>query len=137
MDELFEYRVAPGRGAIWLAAFGVVLLVLAVFFNDADHLMPLVWVAAGVTIAWMVMPKPVYGIKVDAEYLVLSAWRRPRYIKLNDIAHLRASNQSDETKITIVYKTGEEEPVFAADMPDVDTLVSVMAEHGLPVRDAF
>ncbi len=137
MDEVFEYRIAPGRGAIWLAAFGVVVLVLAIVLNEAYHLMPLVWVTAAVTLTWMIVPKPVYGIKIDAEYLVLSAWRKPRYIRLDDIAHLRASNISDETNIALVYKNGEEEAVFAGDLPDVDTLVVVMAQHGVPVRGVY
>jgi hypothetical protein len=137
MDEIFEHRVAPGKGAIWLAAFGVVLLMLAILISQAYHLMPLVWATAAVTIAWMIFPKPVYGIKIDGEYFVLSAWRKPRYIKLDDIAYLRASNTSDETNISIVYKSGDEEPIFAGDLPDVDVLVVVMAQHGVPVRGVY
>ena len=137
MDEIFEHRVEPGKGAIWLAAFGVVLLVLAILFNQAYLLMPLVWVAAAVTITWMIVPKPVYGIKIDGEYFVLSAWRKPRYVRLDDIAYLRASNVSDETNIALVYKSGEEEPIFAGDLPDVDVLVVVLAQHGVPVRGVY
>ncbi|MFT7107861.1 MAG: hypothetical protein ACJAVT_002390 [Yoonia sp.] len=137
MNEIFEHRVAPGKGAIWLAAFGVVLLVLVIVINQAYHLMPLAWAAAAVTITWMIFPKPVYGIKVDAEYFVVSAWRKPRYIKLDDIAYLRASNISDETNIILVYKSGDEEPIFASDLPDVDTLAVVMAQHGVPVRGVY
>ena len=137
MNDVYEYRHAPGKGAIWLAAFGVVLLLMAVLIAEASHLMPLVWVASAVTLAWMIVPKPVYGIKVDTEFLVLSAWRKPRFVRLEDIAYLRASNISDETNIAIVFKNGQEEGVFAADLPDVDTLVYVMAEHGIPVRDIY
>ena len=137
MDEIFEHRVEPGKGAIWLAAFGVVLLVLAILLSQAYHLMPLVWVAAAVTITWMIVPKPVYGIKIDGEYFVLSAWRKPRYVRLDDIAYLRASNVSDETNIALVYKSGEEEPIFAGDLPDVDVLVVVLAQHGVPVRGVY
>ena len=137
MDEIFEHRVEPGKGAIWLAAFCVVLLVLAILLNQAYHLMPLVWVAAAVTITWMIVPKPVYGIKIDGEYFVLSAWRKPRYVRLDDIAYLRASNVSDETNIALVYKSGEEEPIFAGDLPDVDVLVVVLAQHGVPVRGVY
>ena len=109
MNDVFEYRHAPGKGPIWLSAFGVVLLVMAVLFAEAYHLMPLVWVTCAVTLAWMLVPKPVYGIKVDGEYLVLSAWRKPRFVRLDDIAYLRASNVSEETMMAIVYKDGEEE----------------------------
>ncbi len=137
MNDVYEYRRAPGKGAIWLAAFGVVLLLTAVLLNEAYHLMPMVWVAGAVTLAWMLVPKPVYGIKVDSEYLVLSAWRKPRYVRLDDIAHLRASNISEETMMAIVYKNGDEEGIFAADLPQVDTLVSVLAKHGIPVRDIY
>jgi hypothetical protein len=137
MNEVFEYRRAAGKGAIWLAAFGVVLLVMAVLLAEAYHLMPLVWVTGAVTLAWMIVPKPVYGIKVDGEYLVLSAWRKPRFVRLDDIAYLRASNVSEETKMAIVYRNGEEEGIFAADLPEIDALVSVMAEHGIAVRDIY
>jgi hypothetical protein len=137
MNDVFEYRHAPGKGPIWLSAFGVVLLVMAVLFAEAYHLMPLVWVTCAVTLAWMLVPKPVYGIKVDGEYLVLSAWRKPRFVRLDDIAYLRASNVSEETMMAIVYKDGEEEGIFAADLPEIDTLVSIMAEHGIAVRDIY
>lgn len=137
MNEVYEYRHAPGKGAIWLAAFGVVLLLMAVLLAGASHLMPLVWVAGAVTLAWMAVPKPVYGIKVDTEFLVLSAWRTPRFVRLDEIAYLRASNISDETNVAIVFKNGTEEGVFAADLPSIDTLAYVMAEHGIPVRDAY
>jgi hypothetical protein len=85
----------------------------------------------------MIVPKPIYGIKVDPEFLVLSAWRKPRFVCLEDIAYLRASDISDETNIAIVFKNGTEEGIFAADLPDTDTLVYVMAEHGIPVRGVY
>ena len=137
MNEVYEYRNAPGKGAIWLAAFGVALLLMAVLIAGATHLMPLVWVASALTLAWMIFPKPIYGIKVDPEFLVLSAWRKPRFVRLEDIAYLRASDISDETNIAIVFKNGTEEGIFAADLPDTDTLVYVMAEHGIPVRGVY
>ena len=137
MSNIFEYRRAPGKITIWLAALGVVMLLLVVVMTEADHLEWMVWTAGAVTIAWMLMPKPVYGIKIDDEYLVLSAWRKPKYVRLSDIAYLRATNVSEETNIAIVYTNGDEEGIFAADLPDVDTLVAVMAEHGIPVRDVY
>lgn len=137
MNEIYEYRRARGKGVIWLAAFGVVLLLFAVLLAEASYLMPLVWAASAMTVAWIAVPKPVYGIKVDTEFLVLSAWRKPRFVRLEDIAYFRASNISDETNVAIVYKNGDEEGVFAADLPNIDTLAYVMAEHGIPVRDIY
>lgn len=137
MEDVYEYRRAPTKGAVWLAAFGVMLLGLFIISTDAFHLLPLVWVACFLNLAWMLVPKPIYGIKVDADYLVLAAWRNPRYVRLDDIAHLRASNVSEETMIAIVYKDGEEEGIFTADLPDMDTLVQVLAAHGIQVRDIY
>lgn len=137
MDEVYEYRRAPSKGAVLLAAFGVVMLLTAVIINDADHLLWLVWVSGAVTITWMILPKPVYGIKVDDKHLVLSAWRKPRHVWLDDIDHLRATNISEETNVAVVYKNGKEEGIFAADLPDIDTLIAVMATRGIPVRNAY
>jgi hypothetical protein len=137
MEDLYEYRHAPSKGAIWLAALGVVLLTLIVVLNDADHLIWTIWVAGAVTVAWMIQHKPIFGIKIDQEYLVLGAWRDPRYIRLEDIAYLRATNVSEETTIAIVYKDGDEEGIFAADLPDIDTLITVLADYGVPVRDVY
>jgi hypothetical protein len=120
-----------------LAAFGVALLLAVVIVNDAYHLIGLICVAGGLTLAWMLLPKPIYGIKVSSTHLTLAAWRKPRQVLLNDIDHLRATDVSEETQIAIVYKNGEEEGIFAADLPDVDTLVSVMAERGIPVRGVY
>lgn len=137
MNTVFEYRSAPGRGAIWLAAFGLALLLIIVILAKAYHLIWMVWVAGAIMITWMLLPKPVYGIRVDGTHLTLAAWRQPRHIPLDEIDHLRATGVSDETQIAIVYRNGEEEGIFAADLPDVDTLVMVMAERGIPVRGVY
>lgn len=137
MNKTFEYRNAPSKGAIWLAAAGVILLLLMILVTGSDHLIWMVWIFGTVTAAWMIVPKPVYGIKVDPDYLVLSAWRDPRYVRLDDIAYLRATNISDETSIAIVYKNGDEEGIFSADLPHIDTLIAVLADHGIPVRDVY
>jgi hypothetical protein len=137
MNEVYEYRRAPSKGAIWLAIIGVLLLMAAVIINGADHLTWLVWVCGTVTLAWMLLPKPVSGIRVDENYLVLSAWRNPKQIPLDNVAYLRATEVSDETEIAIVFKDGTQEGIFAGDLPDIDTLISVMAERGIPVRDVY
>ncbi len=85
----------------------------------------------------MLIPQPIAGIRVDNDNLVLSAWRSPRSIPLDSIAFLRAAVTSTETEISIVFKDGSEESAFAGDMPDIDTLVDVMAARGIPVRDVY
>lgn len=135
MNEVYEYRRAPSKGAIWLACIAVVILLASVILNGADHLLWLVWVFGAVTLAWMFLPKPVAGIRVDADHLILSAWRNPRPYLLDDIAHLKVTEASLETEVSIVFKNGDEEPIFAGDLPDIDTLISVMAKRGIPVRD--
>jgi len=137
MVEVFEYRSAPGKGVIWLAVFGLAILLALVILADAYHLIGLVWVAGTMTLVWMLLPKPVYGIRVDNTHLTLAAWRDPRHIPLDDIDHLRATGVSDETDIAIVYRNAEEEGVFAADLPDIDILVEVMAARGIPVRGVY
>ena len=42
-----------------------------------------------------------------------------------------------ETNIAIVYRDGAQEAIFAGDLPDIDTLVVVMAQRGIPVRDVY
>lgn len=135
MNEVYEYRRAPGKGAVWLACIAVVMLLAAVILNGADHLMWLVWTSGAVTLAWMILPQPVSGIRVDDDHLVLSAWRNPRPILLDDIAHLKVTQASLETEVSIVFKNSDEEPIFAGDLPDIETLISVMAKRGIPVRD--
>ena len=137
MNEVYEYRQAPSKGAIWLAVIAVLTLLTAIVVNGASHLIWLVWVLGGITFAWMMMPKPVSGIRVDDDYLVLSAWRKPRNISLDDIAYLRVTKVSMETNIAIVYRDGAQEAIFAGDLPDIDTLVVVMAQRGIPVRDVY
>jgi hypothetical protein len=86
---------------------------------------------------WMVLPRPIAGIRVDDHHLILSAWRLPRMIPLDDIAYLRATSVSADSDVTIVYKDGREEGTFAGDMPDIETLSYVMAMRGVPVRDIY
>lgn len=137
MIEVYEFRRAPSKGVIWLAMAGVALLLAAVVLNQAYHLMWLLWVSGSITAAWMLLPKKIAGIRVDDTHLTLSAWRHPRPILLDDIAHLRITEESVETHVSIVFKNGDEEGIFTGDLPDLDTLIVVMAERGIPVRDIF
>ena len=137
MSEDYEYRRAPNKGPVWLALIGVVLLLVAVTQFGAVQLIWLVWCAAAVLIAWLILPRPVSGIRIDNDHLVLSAWRVPRPILLDDIAHLRVDETGLETQVTIVYRNGDEEAAFAGDLPDIDTLVAVLADRGIPVREVI
>ncbi len=135
MHEVYEFRRAPGKGAIWLGTICVVLLLTAIVFEGAEQFMWLVWVIGGVTITWMLMPKPALGVRVDDDYLIMSAWTSPRPIPLDKISHIRAQETQIETIFTLVYKDGEEEILFSGDLPDILTLSRVLALRGVPVRD--
>jgi len=135
MSELYEYRRAPTKGPVWLAFIGVVILLVGVIQFGATQLLWLVWVLGAITIAWMLLPQPISGIRIDADHLVLSAWRNPRPIPLDDIAHLRVNDTGLEAEVAIVYRDGKVEDIFAGDLPDIDTLITVLAERGVPVRD--
>lgn len=137
MNEVFEYRRAPNRGVIWLCAIMIVVLIGIVSLGNARNLIWLIWALGAVLIFWMLLPKPVAGIRVDDDHLILGAWRRPRFIALDDIAYLRATSVSADSDVTIVYKDGREEGAFAGDMPDIETLAYVMAIRGVPVRDIY
>ncbi len=137
MNEVYEYRREPGKGVIWLSAIAVILLITFVAFTGADHLTWLVWALGAATAFWMLIPRAVSGIRVDDNHLVLSAWSDPRVIPLDDIAYLQASEASAETEMAIVYKDGSTEGIFIGDLPDTDTLVTVMATRGIAVRGVF
>ncbi|WP_342070295.1 hypothetical protein [Yoonia algicola] len=135
MSDVYEYRRAPNKGPIWLAFIGVVLLFVAVIYFETTQLQILAWGLGAVLIAWMLLPKPVSGIRIDADHLTLAAWRKPRPIPLDDIAHLRVSDAGIDTEVAIVYRNGDVEDVFSGDLPDINTLIAVLAERGIPVRD--
>lgn len=137
MNDDYEYRRAPSRGVIWLSATAVILVLVAITLTGSEELSWLVWGMAAMTLCWMMLPKPVAGIRVDDEHLVLSAWRAPRAIRLDDIAYLRVTEASAETYLAIVYKDGTEEGVFAGDLPDIEILAEVMAARGIAVRDRY
>jgi hypothetical protein len=137
MSDVYEYRRAPNKGPILIALLGVVLLLVAVIQFDATQLLWMVWSCAAVTIAWMLLPQPISGIRIDANHLVLAAWRKPRAIPLDDIAHLRVNDAGLEIEVAIVYRSGDQEDIFAGDLPDIDTLISVLADRGIPVRDVL
>lgn len=137
MNDVYEYRRAPNPWVIRLFAMAIVILIGIVALTGARHLMTLVWILGAATFTWMLLPKPISGIQVDQDYLVLGAWRNPRAIPLDDIAYLRVTELSAECTVTIVYKDGREEGTFAGDMPDITTLSEVMAERGIPLRDVY
>lgn len=137
MNDVYEYRLARGKAVIWLSGMGVVLLLAAISMTGATDLLWLVWVLGAMTLALMLVPRPVTGIRVDDTYMVLSAWHKPRAVALDDIAYLRATQGDAETSIVIVYKDGTEEKTFSRDMPDLETLVYVMAARGIVVRDIY
>lgn len=135
MDNVYEFRRAPSKGAMWLAMIAVAMLLAAVVLNQAYDLLWLLWVAGAVTVTWMLLPKQVAGIRVDHEYLTLSAWRNPRPIPLDEIAYLQVTHESLEAGVSIVFKNGDVRGIFTGDLPDLDTLIDVMALRGIPVRD--
>ncbi|PJI92566.1 hypothetical protein BC777_1419 [Yoonia maricola] len=135
MSDVYEYRRAPSRGPFWLALMGAIMLLIGVVYYDATQLAWLTWTAIAVTIAWMPLPRLVSGVRIDHTHLVLAAWRKPRPIALDDIAHLRIWESGIENTVTIVYRDGDQEEVFASDLPDIDTLIAVLANRGIPVRD--
>ncbi len=137
MNDVYEYRRAPNRWVVWLSAAAVILLIVAASLTGSDELALLGWAGGALTLFWMMAPKRVAGIRVDDDYLVLSAWRNPRPIRLDDIAYMRVTEASAETDIAIVYKDGSEEGTFIGDMPDIETLVEVMAKRGIAVRDVY
>lgn len=137
MNEVYEFRRSPNRGVIWLSAVTIAVLVSVVGYSGSGHLIWLIWALGALLILWMVLPKPVSGIRIDDNHLILAAWRQPRLIALDDIAYLRATTVSADSNVTIVYKDGREEGAFAGDMPDIETLSYVMAIRGVPVRDIY
>lgn len=137
MNEVYAYRSAPGKGAIWLALAGMALVLASAVITGRQDLMQLVWVFGAVTLAWMLIPRHAAGIRIDDETLVLSAWRKPQPVPLDDIAYLRATPANIQTDVTIVFKDGREQQIFAGDLPDIDTLVTVMALRGIPVRGIY
>lgn len=137
MNDVYEYRRAPNQWVIRIFAIATLFLTTVIVMTGAEHLMTLVWGLSAATFCWMMLPKPISGIMVDEDYLVLGAWRRPRRIRLDDIAYLRVTELSAECTVTIVYKDGREEGTFAGDLPDIDELSEVMAERGVPLRDVY
>lgn len=136
MKKVFEYRRAPNRGVIWLSVAAVAMLIAGITLTGATEFIWLAWGLGPITLVWMLLPKPVAGIRVDDDYLVLSAWRHPRAIPLDNIAYLRATEASAETNIAIVYKDGTEEGAFAGDMPpDIAPLAEALAARGIAIRD--
>ncbi|MEJ8563212.1 hypothetical protein QTO30_19690 [Yoonia sp. GPGPB17] len=136
MSDVYEYRRAPNKGPVWLALIGAIMLLVGVVHYGATQFEWLAWAAAAVTIAWMLLPRPVAGIRIDSTHLVLAAWRNPRPVPLDDIAHLQIRDTALENEVTIIYRNGSEEVILSNDLPDADTLIAVLAERGIPVRDA-
>jgi len=135
MNEVYEYRLARRRGAIWLAAIVIAFLLGFAVANAAPQVMMALWALTGVLIMFTLMSNPICGIRVDDEYLVLNAWRKPRLIPLVEIDYLRMTHWTDDCNVTIVYKDGREEGTISAHMPPANTLACVMAERGIPVLD--
>ena len=138
MFEMYEYRHAAPRPAIWLSAAVIVFLLAIWSFGGQTQLFYPVLGMIGALLAWMTLGHNAFGLRVDDTELVLSAWSRPRPIPLSEIAHLRVNaDLLDECPVTVVYKDGREEGTFAGDIPPLDVLAEVMAERGIPMYGAL
>lgn len=137
MNEIYEYRVAPNPWAIRIAMIAIMMLVITVSFSDRANLRYLIWSLGAVTVVWMLLPRPISGIRIDDTFLILGAWRSPRLIRLDDIAYLIVTEVSAESRISVVYRDGRIEATFAGDMPDIDTLSEVLAVRGIPLREVY
>jgi len=135
MSEVYEYRLAKRRNAIWLASIVIAFLIGFAIANTAPQIMIGLWAVTGAAVAWSLISNPLCGIRVDDDHLVLNAWRKPRAIPLADIDYLRTSHSCDDCNVTIVYKDGREEGTVSAHMPPPATLACVMAERGIAVLD--
>ena len=134
MSDAYVYKRRPGRGVIWLAGLVTAALGAMVYTAGLLDLLPVLVLFAALTLGWIFLPRPTYGIKVDNTHLTLAAWRKPRPVPLDNIAYIQAANVSDEISYIIVYKDNEREGIFALDLPDEDTLGDIMGERGIPVR---
>lgn len=134
MDGEFTFRRAPSKAAPRLAAATLFYLVAAIVLSEEEYLIWSAWALAGVTMVWIFLPRPVSGIRIDRNHLVLSAWRKPRPIPLDSIDHLLTTQVSAETEVALVYKDGSMEGLFVGDLPDMAVFSSEMAMRGVPTR---
>lgn len=137
MNEVYEYRRAPSKAVLWLCVCAIIVLMGIIGVTGKLHLIWMICALIALMAFWVLTPKPVAGIRIDEDHLVLAAWRQPRLVALDDIAYLRATSISADSDVTIVYKDGREEGSFAGDMPDIETLSFVMAKRGVPVRGNY
>ena len=134
MNDTFVYKRKRGRGAVWLAAVTAAAVGAGVWWLGLTDLLTVFALFCALTLGWIMSPRPVYGIKVDDTHLTLAAFRKPRPIPLDSIAHIQATEADDENAYVIIYRDGEKEGIFALDLPDEETLVEILAERGIPVR---
>ena len=137
MNEVYEYRRIPGRGIIRLAAAAVVVSFTTVALTGAQYMLQLACVIAPLALLWMSLPRPIAGIRIDDESLILSAWQNPRAISLDDLSHIQILNDDVETNISIHFKDGRTERAMAHDFPPVEILAVVLATRGIPVRGIY
>ena len=133
LDE-YSFRRAPSKAAPRLALASLMYLMAAVLLSEADYLRWSAWALGGVTLVWIFLPRPVSGIRITREHLVLAAWRKPRPIPLDSIDYLLTTEVSEETEVAIVYKDGSMEGLFSGDLPDSATLAKELAARGVAVR---
>ncbi len=134
MSEVYKFKRRPARAVIWVTLLCVILFGAFVYVNQLAQFYWLVAGCALISVVWLLLPRPIYGIKVDDTHLTLAAWRKPRPVPLDRIAHLQATEHTDEIGYVIVYKDDEYEGIFSLDLPDEETLIEIMAERGIPVR---
>lgn len=135
MSEVYEYRHAGRKSAIWLIASVTAFVLGIALVNLVPEVKTAMWAIAAIILLWSLTVKPIAGIRVDDDHLILSAWRKPRLIPLSDIAYLQSTHWDEACQVTIVMKDGTEQKAHACDMPPACTLAHVMAERGIAVLD--
>ena len=135
MDYVYEYKKRPNRKVTWFAACCIGFLFGFGLLTSDPKILGLVWGLIAVCFLWLLMKSPTAGIRVDEESLTLSAWREPREVPLSKIDHLEIQHWTEDSDVKLVYRDGEEEMIPFGDLPDMNTLSSIMGDFGVRMME--
>ncbi|MBW4708077.1 hypothetical protein KX928_09785 [Roseobacter sp. YSTF-M11] len=134
MSETYEYRLPGRRASVWMTLAVVGLLLAVVASEVASWYIWLVWMPSMAMVLYLLLKNPISGLRLTNDMLLLSAWRNPQALLLQDIAKIRFIDWRDGSDMEVHLHSGEVIQAISSDIPPRSSFVRALHQRGIPVE---
>lgn len=133
MQDVYSYRLQGRRLAVWSAAIGVAMLCMLALYDTAPWFIWTIWLPCAAILLFLLVKNPDSGVHLREDRLILSAWQKPRELRLRDIERIVFVRWADSTDMEVQLRDGTRVRVFSGDIPPMEPFIRDLESAGVPV----